>query len=102
MEMSGSRPLATAAMSIDVEDWFQVENLKPVVARSTWDAQQSRVVRNTSRILDLLQDHGARATFFVLGWVAERQPDLIRRIAAGGHEIASHGYGHDLLYTLTP
>jgi polysaccharide deacetylase family protein (PEP-CTERM system associated) len=89
-------------MSIDVEDWFQVENLKPVVARATWDSRESRVVRNTTRLLDLLQAHGARATFFVLGWVAERQPELIRRIADGGHEIASHGYGHDLIYTLSP
>src|SRR3954449_883383 len=102
MEMTSSGATPPAAMSIDVEDWFQVENLKPVVPRGTWDRQESRVVRNTSRILDLLEDGGARATFFVLGWVAERQPELIRRIAAGGHEIASHGYGHDLLYTLTP
>ncbi|HEX5576476.1 MAG TPA: XrtA system polysaccharide deacetylase [Gemmatimonadales bacterium] len=89
-------------MSIDVEDWFQVENLKPVIARATWDSRESRVVRNTNRILDLLAEHRARATFFVLGWVAERQPELIRRIAADGHEIASHGYGHDLIYTLSP
>jgi len=89
-------------MSIDVEDWFQVENLKPVVARESWDSRESRVVRNTSRLLDLLQEHRAQATFFVLGWVAERQPELIRRIAADGHEIASHGYGHDLIYTLSP
>jgi polysaccharide deacetylase family protein (PEP-CTERM system associated) len=100
--MTGSRPPQPAAMSIDVEDWFQVENLKPVIPRETWDARESRVVRNTTRILDLLQEHGARATFFVLGWVAERQPELIRRIAAGGHEVASHGYGHDLIYNLSP
>jgi polysaccharide deacetylase family protein (PEP-CTERM system associated) len=89
-------------MSVDVEDWFQVENLKPVVSRSTWDSRESRVERNTMRILELLEQHRARATFFILGWVAERQPRLIREIAAGGHEIASHGYGHDLLYTLSP
>ena len=91
----------SAAMSIDVEDWFQVENLKPVVSRDTWDSRESRVVRNTSRLLDLLQEHGGQATFFILGWVAERQPNLIRRIAAAGHEIASHGYGHDLIYNLS-
>jgi polysaccharide deacetylase family protein (PEP-CTERM system associated) len=102
VEMTSTRPAPLAAMSIDVEDWFQVENLKLVVPRATWDGQESRVARNTSRILELLEEHGARATFFVLGWVAERQPELIRRIAAAGHEIASHGYGHDLLYTLTP
>src|SRR3954447_25268637 len=102
MEMTSPKPGPSAAMSIDVEDWFQVENLKPVVPRASWDGQESRVVRNTNRILELLEERGARATFFVLGWVAERHPELIRRIAAAGHEIASHGYGHDLLYTLTP
>jgi polysaccharide deacetylase family protein (PEP-CTERM system associated) len=98
---SRERP-ESAAMSVDVEDWFQVENLKPVVPRASWDSRESRVVRNTSRILDLLQQHGARATFFVLGWVAERQPALIRQISEAGHEVASHGYGHDLIYTLSP
>jgi polysaccharide deacetylase family protein (PEP-CTERM system associated) len=102
MGMTGTTPPRPAAMSIDVEDWFQVENLKPVIPRETWDARESRVVRNTTRILDLLQEHGAKATFFVLGWVAERQPELIRQIAGGGHEVASHGYGHDLIYNLSP
>jgi polysaccharide deacetylase family protein (PEP-CTERM system associated) len=88
-------------MSVDVEDWFQVENLKPVIPRATWDTRESRVERNTFRILELLHEHQAQATFFILGWVAERHPGLIRRIAHEGHEIASHGYGHDLLYTLT-
>lgn len=91
-----------AAMSVDVEDWFQVENLKPVISRSSWESRESRVERNTMRILEILEEHGAGATFFVLGWVAERQPGLIRRIAESGHEIASHGYGHDLLYNLSP
>jgi polysaccharide deacetylase family protein (PEP-CTERM system associated) len=100
--MTSAGRSGSTAMSIDVEDWFQVENLKPVVARATWDSRESRVARNTNRILDLLAEHRARATFFVLGWVAERQPELIRRIAADGHEIASHGYGHDLIYTLSP
>jgi polysaccharide deacetylase family protein (PEP-CTERM system associated) len=89
-------------MSVDVEDWFQVENLKEVVPRSTWDSQERRVEANTMRILELLDRHGAQATFFTLGWVAERHPGLIRQIAAGGHEVASHGYGHELVYTLTP
>jgi polysaccharide deacetylase family protein (PEP-CTERM system associated) len=93
---------ASAAMSVDVEDWFQVENLKPVVPRATWDIRESRVERNTMRILEILSGQGALATFFILGWVAERQPTLIRRIAEQGHEIASHGYGHDLLYNLSP
>jgi polysaccharide deacetylase family protein (PEP-CTERM system associated) len=90
-----------AAMSVDVEDWFQVENLKPVISRGSWETREVRVERNTMRILELLAEHKAQATFFVLGWVAARQPGLIRRIAEEGHEIASHGYGHDLLYTLT-
>jgi polysaccharide deacetylase family protein (PEP-CTERM system associated) len=94
--------MGLAAMSVDVEDWFQVENLKPMIPRPTWDTRESRVERNTMRLLDILAQRQARATFFVLGWVAERQPRLIRRIAEHGHEIASHGYGHDLLYTLSP
>jgi polysaccharide deacetylase family protein (PEP-CTERM system associated) len=89
-------------MSVDVEDWFQVENLKEVVLRDTWDSQERRVEANTMRILELLDRHGAQATFFTLGWVAERHPELIRQIAAGGHEVASHGYGHELVYTQTP
>lgn len=92
---------APAAMSVDVEDWFQVENLKHAVPRASWDARESRVERNTVRILELLEEHGVRSTFFILGWIAERNPGLIRQIAAGGHEIASHGYGHDLVYTLS-
>ena len=92
---------APAAMSVDVEDWFQVENLKPLVPRSTWETRERRVERNTMRILELLEEHGARSTFFILGWVADRHPALIRRIAEAGHEIASHGYGHELVYTLS-
>ena len=94
-------PASPAAMSVDVEDWFQVENLKPVIRRDTWEARERRVERNTVRILELLAERGARATFFVLGWVGERHPGLVRQIAAAGHEIASHGYGHDLVYTLS-
>ncbi len=89
-------------MSIDVEDWFQVENLKAVVARDTWDERELRVERNTDRMLELMAESGVRCTCFILGWVADRRPALIRRIAAAGHEIASHGYGHDLIYSLTP
>jgi len=91
----------SAAMSVDVEDWFQVENLKPVVTRDSWEGRERRVEPNTDRILQLLADRGLHGTFFILGWVADRHPALIRRIAAGGHEIASHGYGHDLVYELT-
>jgi polysaccharide deacetylase family protein (PEP-CTERM system associated) len=90
-----------AAMSIDVEDWFQVENLKSVVARDTWDDRELRVERNTDRMLELLDERGIRCTCFILGWIADHAPDLVRRIAAAGHEIASHGYGHDLVYALS-
>jgi polysaccharide deacetylase family protein (PEP-CTERM system associated) len=90
-----------AAMSVDVEDWFQVENLKPVISASTWESRERRVEGNTMRILELLEARNARATFFILGWVGERHPGLVRRIAEAGHEIASHGYGHELVYTLS-
>lgn len=88
-------------MSIDVEDWFQVENLKGVIARDTWDEQELRVERNTDRMLELMDTHGVKCTCFILGWVAEKCPALIKRISDAGHEIASHGYGHDLIYNLS-
>lgn len=99
--MSTKFPTTRAAMSIDVEDWFQVENLKGVVARDTWDERELRVERNTDRMLELMDTHGVRCTCFILGWVAEKCPALIKRIADAGHEIASHGYGHDLIYNLS-
>lgn len=94
-------PPAQAAMSVDVEDWFQVENLRGAIARETWDQRELRVERNVERMLGLMREHQVRGTWFVLGWVAERAPALVRRIAAEGHEIASHGYGHELVGTLT-
>jgi polysaccharide deacetylase family protein (PEP-CTERM system associated) len=90
------------AMSVDVEDYFQVSAFDRVVSRAGWDDFESRVVPNTERILELFASEGVRSTFFVLGWVAARFPRLVRQIAAAGHEIASHGYHHQLLYTLTP
>jgi polysaccharide deacetylase family protein (PEP-CTERM system associated) len=96
------KPTACAAVSIDVEDWFHVHNLEAVVTRDTWDERELRVERNTERMLELMAERGARCTCFVLGWVAEKCPGLIRRIAAAGHEIATQGYGHELLYTLSP
>jgi polysaccharide deacetylase family protein (PEP-CTERM system associated) len=86
------------AMSIDVEDWFQVENLKAAIPRSRWDSIPLRVHRTTRMILDIFRRTETRATFFCLGWIAERAPDLIREIADAGHEIASHGYAHTLVY----
>ncbi len=80
--------------TVDVEEHFQVSAFERVVASAEWDRHESRVVANTRRILDLLERHDARATFFVLGWVAERHPGLVREIARRGHEIASHGHDH--------
>jgi polysaccharide deacetylase family protein (PEP-CTERM system associated) len=90
------------AMTIDVEDYFQVSAFESVVAPDRWNEYESRVAANTDRVLGILADTGVRATFFVLGWVAERDPSIVRRIAAAGHEIASHGYGHRLVYDQTP
>ncbi|MFP4560972.1 MAG: XrtA system polysaccharide deacetylase [Thiohalorhabdus sp.] len=91
--MDGLDPTANA-LSVDVEDYFQVSAFAGHIDRADWDRLPHRVERNTDRILQLFADHGARATFFVLGWVAERYPDLVRRLAENGHEVASHGYGH--------
>ena len=85
----------TNALTIDVEDYFQVSAFAPYIARSEWEQRECRVVRNVSRILDLLAAQDTQATFFTLGWIAERYPDLIRRIVREGHELASHGYGHE-------
>ncbi len=90
------------AMSVDVEDYFQVSAFEQVVSRDSWDQRESRVVANTDRLLGLFEELGVRATFFVLGWVAERHPALVRRIVAQGHELASHGYGHRLIYDQSP
>jgi polysaccharide deacetylase family protein (PEP-CTERM system associated) len=89
------------AMSIDVEDYFHVSAFDGVVPRSQWTALESRVCANTQRVLDVLGEAQVRATFFVLGWVAERHPSLVRRIAGEGHEIASHGFAHRLVYDQT-
>jgi polysaccharide deacetylase family protein (PEP-CTERM system associated) len=89
-------------LSFDVEDWFQVENLRSAIRRDQWSTLPLRVERNTNEILDLLARAGTRATFFFLGWVAERCPALVKAVHAAGHEVASHGYGHDLVYDMTP
>ena len=90
------------ALSIDVEDWFHTDCLKGVIAREAWERCELRVERNTMRLMEILEARKARATFFVLGWVAEKCPDLVRAIAAAGHEVASHGYGHEHVYSLRP
>ena len=91
------------AMSIDVEDYFHVAALAKVIRPDQWSTLPSRVERNTERLLALFErNNNVKATFFVLGWVAEKFPALIRKIADGGHEIASHGYSHQLIYSQTP
>lgn len=95
-------PRIVNAMTVDVEDYFHVSAFDAVVSRASWDGFDSRVGPNTERVLELFDQAGVRATFFVLGWVADKFPALVRRIAAAGHEIASHGYHHQLLYVLTP
>ena len=88
-------PAITNAMSIDVEDYFQVSAMAPYIPRSEWDSRECRVERNIDTLLALLAKHRTHATFFTLGWVAERYPQLVRAIVAQGHELASHGYGHE-------
>jgi polysaccharide deacetylase family protein (PEP-CTERM system associated) len=90
------------ALTIDVEEYFQAHAYEHAIDRATWDRLPARVVENSRRILRLLAAHGTRATFFVLGWVADRHPGLVAEIAAAGHELASHGYAHQLLYRQTP
>jgi len=88
-------------LTFDIEDWFQVENLRPLFPPESWETIPRRVANATRRVLRLLAEHQIRSTFFVLGWVAEREPALVREIAAGGHEIASHGHGHVMPMQLT-
>jgi polysaccharide deacetylase family protein (PEP-CTERM system associated) len=92
----------TNAMSVDVEDYFQVQAFAAVIPRSDWDCIALRVEANVSRILDQFGAAGAKGTFFTLGWIAERHPGMVRRIVDQGHELASHGYGHDPVHTLGP
>lgn len=89
------------ALSFDVEDYFQVAAFSGCVDKDSWDAHPARVDRNTGRLLDILARRGLHATFFVLGWVAERHPGIVRDIAEAGHEVACHGYSHELVYRQT-
>ena len=90
------------ALTVDVEDYFHVSAFAGAVPRSQWDSFESRVCRNTDRLIDIFDEYDVRATFFVLGWVAERFPALVRRIHQRGHELASHSYDHGLVYDTTP
>lgn len=94
-------------LTVDVEDWFQVENFKPYISFESWDRREERVGQNTRRILRILDsvevgNGSPKVTFFMLGWLAERLPALVREIADRGHEIASHGYDHELCTAQSP
>ncbi len=97
----GDRPMRNA-LSVDVEDWFQVGAFERTVDKADWAALKPRVERNSDAVLRLFAEEGVTGTFFTLGWVAERYPALIRRIVDAGHEIASHGWDHARVFTLTP
>ncbi len=90
------------AMTVDVEDYFQVQALSGCIPRGSWDTIRPRVERNVEAILELFEDAGVRATFFTLGWIAQRHPLVVRRIVAGGHELASHGWDHTRADAQTP
>jgi polysaccharide deacetylase family protein (PEP-CTERM system associated) len=90
------------ALTIDIEDYYQVSAFESCVRFEDWPTYESRVEKNTGRLLDILDEYGVKGTFFVLGWEAERRPRLIEAIAARGHEIASHGYRHRLVYSMAP
>jgi polysaccharide deacetylase family protein (PEP-CTERM system associated) len=98
---TASRPIVNA-MSVDIEEYFQVGAFERTISRDAWDSLGSRVDYNTRVVMDLFAEHDVKATFFTLGWVAERNPQLIRDIVAQGHELASHGYDHARVHTLNP
>ena len=94
-----AKPRIINGLSVDIEEWFQVGAFENVIDRGEWDGIASRVEDNVARILDLFSEVDAKATFFTLGWVAERHPEMMRRIADAGHEVASHGYDHARVFT---
>lgn len=100
--MPAARANLVNAMTVDVEDYYHVTAFAGSIARSNWPTLESRVERNTLRLLEIFGQHGVRATFFVLGWVAQRTPTLIRELHRAGHEIACHGLTHELVYKQTP
>ena len=102
MTTGSAEALPSNAMTVDVEDYFQVQAFAGCISRESWDRRPGRVEKNTMAILEQFARWDIRGTFFTLGWVADRYPALVRQIAAGGHEVASHGYAHELIYELTP
>ena len=102
IRMRPDSAMVTNGLSVDIEDWFQVGAFERTIRREDWDSLPQRVERNSDAVMALFDRGGAKATFFTLGWVAERYPALIRRIADAGHEIASHGWDHVRVFTMTP
>jgi len=100
-DQSGANPTIVNGLSVDVEDWFQVGAFENVIGRDDWDGLALRVEDNVARILDLFDEAGVKATFFTLGWVAQRNGPLIRRIAEAGHELASHGFDHARVFNFS-
>jgi len=100
--MEAGQAVKKLALTVDVEDYYHATSCEKAAPRSAWDAMESRITSNTRNVLDLLAECRARGTFFVLGWVAEKHPGVVRSISAAGHEIASHGYDHTLVYRQTP
>lgn len=99
-KISSSHKTGNILITVDLEDWFQVENLRGSFPHSKWDECDIRLVEPTRRLLGLFKQHDVRATFFVLGWIAERMPELVQEIHQLGHEIASHGFSHQLCYSM--
>src|SRR4029450_662685 len=97
---TGTKP--ANALSFDLEDWYQVLYFEGHISRDEWSSQESRLQTTTNKLLDILDEHKTRATFFVLGWNAERMPHLVEEIHSRGHEIASHGFAHQLIYRQSP
>jgi len=95
-------PATVNGLSVDIEDWFQVGAFERVIRRADWDALEHRFEANTDRVLALFDRAGVKGTFFTLGWIGERAPALLRRIVEAGHELASHGYDHQRVFTLEP
>ncbi len=102
IRMRPDRAMVVNGLSVDIEDWFQVGAFERTIRREDWDGLVHRVERNSDAVIDLFGRMGARATFFTLGWVAERYPALIRRITDAGHELASHGWDHVRVFTMSP
>ena len=102
LAQSKSMPVRCNAMTVDVEDYFQVSAFERYIVREDWQRLPHRVEHNTDRVLALFAEHGVKATFFMLGWIAERYPSLLRRIVDAGHELASHGYAHIRVTQQTP